>query len=263
MSTEIAIEQKTDLQQFSELQAQLTVFLAPITAMKITNLEESAAATKSFRDIRSWSKKCEDKLKEINAPHKAQIEKNKAFVEQVMAPLLAAQNNITIQQVALEKKLELERKALYQAEQEAQRKRDDEARAQIKAQQEAAAAKARAIQEEAEMEQMFLKPDDAEEAKAKASAEVEVVMAEANAESSRIAFESVQSHRDVKTQIKQVKVAGTRRTWKFDIVDESQIPEEYKMKVVDEKKIKAAVTHMDLRILPGVRIYEDIGITTR
>jgi len=56
--------------------------------------------------------------------------------------------------------------------------------------------------------------------------------------------------------IKTVSALKTRTTWKYEILDESQIPREWLC--VDTAKIQKAVTRRDnpIREIPGVRIYE-------
>jgi hypothetical protein len=269
MSTDLEVKQKTGIQQLSELQAKLTVFLAPVTSMKVDSIEESQAANVFFKGIREWSRSIDAKLKEINAPHKAEMEKNKAYVEQLMAPLIAAENNIKAQNIAFEKKLEIQREALRRQEQEEHRKREEEARLKIKAAQEEAAAKARAIMEDAEAEAMFMSADDALELQAKANEEQVAAQAKADAESARIAFETQQQHWDTRKEIKAVKVDGARRTWVFKITDEKLIPDNFWLRVLDEKQIKAMMSARKKEIeagtykIPGIVFEQELSMTSR
>jgi cell fate (sporulation/competence/biofilm development) regulator YlbF (YheA/YmcA/DUF963 family) len=54
--------------------------------------------------------------------------------------------------------------------------------------------------------------------------------------------------------------ASVRKVWRFEVIDESQVPREYL--VVDEKKIRAVVK-AGVRSIPGVRIYEDVDVAVR
>jgi hypothetical protein len=253
----------TDLSLFNELQTQLTTYFSPVKDIVISDLETSKSVSSAFRELKGLDKKIDAKVKELCEPLKREMDRIKAFGEQVKQPVLAAIKDVSNKQLAYEEVLKSERIKQYQAEQEMQRKRDAEARAAMLAQQKEAEEKARAIREEAETNAMFSAPDDAAEVIANAEKEAAKAKANANAESARIAFEAKSQHWEAKKEIKEQKVAGVRRSWKGDIIDESIIPDEYMMKIPNEKKIKNAITHMEIREIPGVRIYEDVTLTTR
>jgi hypothetical protein len=54
--------------------------------------------------------------------------------------------------------------------------------------------------------------------------------------------------------------ASSRSVWKYEIVDESKIPDDYF--VLDESKIKAMI-RSGTRDIPGIRIFEDFEISVR
>jgi hypothetical protein len=65
----------------------------------------------------------------------------------------------------------------------------------------------------------------------------------------------------IQTQTKgSTSTASSRKVWKYEIVDESKIPDEYF--VLDESKIKNMI-RAGTREIPGVRIYEDFEISVR
>jgi hypothetical protein len=63
-------------------------------------------------------------------------------------------------------------------------------------------------------------------------------------------------------QIQKQKGESTRKNWKFEIIDEKQIPREYLL--VDETKIRKVVQALkgDTNI-PGVRVYEEESMSFR
>ncbi len=63
-----------------------------------------------------------------------------------------------------------------------------------------------------------------------------------------------------KTVRSDMSTMSARKTWDFEIEDESQIPREYLM--VDEKAIRKAVKS-GIRSIPGVKIYEKEGLSIR
>lgn len=56
------------------------------------------------------------------------------------------------------------------------------------------------------------------------------------------------------------KLKGTTKTWKHEVTDASQVPAEYLM--VDDAKVKAAIKE-GVRLIPGIRIYQDESLTLR
>ncbi len=56
------------------------------------------------------------------------------------------------------------------------------------------------------------------------------------------------------------KVKGITKRWVFEVTDAHLVPREYL--VVDEKKIREAVS-TGTRLIPGVRIYQESGLTIR
>lgn len=64
-----------------------------------------------------------------------------------------------------------------------------------------------------------------------------------------------------KTNIQtQSGLVGTTKRWTYEVVDPSKVPDEYK--IVDTAGITKAV-RMGVRVIPGVRIYQDFNVSVR
>ena len=227
-----------DLIKFNQLQADLTLFVTPIKDLKVSDRDTSSSASDALKDVKRWDKKLEEKRKELVSPLNDQVSRINEFVKTLKAPLALAEVHLKKELLAFELVLERERQEKLKVEAEERRKREEEARALIKAQ-----------QEEAETLAMFAD-----------KGEVEKLKAQAHAESQRIEFEAKKEHWDAVKEIKSDKVSGVRRTWTFEIIDESLVPVEFKS--VDEKKIRKAMSN-EVREIPGVRIYQETSITAR
>jgi len=249
----------TELQKFDELQTQITLFVAPAKDVRVIDSETSTSASTIFRELTSWEKKVEEKRKSLVGPLNDQVKRINEYAKQVTAPLADAKAHITKELIAFEKILEAQRQEQLRIEREEQRKRDEEARLLILKQQEEAAAKIKAAQEEAEMDAMF--SDDGESIK-RAEAEAEAIKAKAEAEARRIEFEAKKEHWDAKKEIATNKVAGTRRTWTYKIIDISKVPPEYLVTSIDDKKVKKSIS-LEVREIPGLEIYQELTITAR
>jgi hypothetical protein len=252
-----------ELQKFDELQTNLTVFVAPVKGMKVGNQEESANASKTFRELTSFEKKVEEKRKELVAPLNDQVKRINEYAKQIVAPLADAKTHLSKELLAFERVLEEQRMLALIAEREERRKRDEEVALKLAQAKLEVEEKLKAAKEEAEMAAMFSQDDNAAiEAAKKAEEEAFLVKAQAEAEAKRVEFEAQKAHWDAKKEIASNKVDGTRRTWTFKILDLEKVPEEFKVTSVDEKKVKKFISGGG-RILEGIEIYQELSMTAR
>lgn len=187
------------------------------------------------------AKKERDRLAELQrkADEAAELERKRLAEEQRVADEKAAEER--------ERLAERERQA---AEDEAEQRRIQEEKAAVERR---AEAEQRRIQEErdaadkrAEEEQERLHQEklDAEAAQRDRTARAETLEARAD---DKVAAPVVSA-------APKVKGVSTKRVWKFEIVDKTKVPEQYK--TIDEKKIRGVVTALkEDADIPGVRVY--------
>ena len=60
----------------------------------------------------------------------------------------------------------------------------------------------------------------------------------------------------------EVATSGLRKNWKWEVVDFSIVPDEYK--VIDSSQLSAiARKHHDQKQIPGIRFYSEDGLNVR
>lgn len=251
-----------ELQKFDELQAQIKMFVNPVKEITVTDQDSSAIASKTFRELTDFEKKVEARRKELVGPLNDQVKRINEYAKQISSPLSDAKTFVSAELIKFEKVLEAQRQEALQIEREARIKREDELRQEIERQKLEADAKIKEMQEDAETLAMFAPKDEAEELKATAEKEAASIKANLEAEATRQAFEQKQEYWDNKKEIAQNKVAGTRRTWTFKVLDIKLVPDQFKVVSVDEKKIKALIGAGE-REIAGIEIYQELSITAR
>lgn len=227
-----------ELKEFDQLAADLTLMVTPIKALSVIDKGTCEQAVATRREVKSWEKKIEEKRKQLVGPLNDQVKMINDYAKKISSPINDATSHIDHQLREYERLLEIERAAAAKKAFEEKMRQEEETRKLIEAQAEEAAALA-----------MFEAPEEAEK-----------VLAQAESEAVRIEFEAHKAHTDAVKEIKQNKVAGSRRVWKFEITDPALIPNTFLM--VNESAIGAAV-RAGTRTIPGVRIYEDIIFSSR
>jgi hypothetical protein len=253
----------TELKKFDELQVQITKLVAPAKDVAVSSKDTANNASMAFRELTVWEKKVEEKRKELVAPLRAEIERITEYAKQIVEPIKDAKAHVSTQLIAYEKKLEVERQEQLRIEREEYRKRQEEIAQKLKQAEIEAQAAIKAAKEQAETEAMFAanKIDEAEKIQ-EAEKLASDIAAHQAAEASRIEFENKKQHWDDKKEIMQNKVAGTRRTWKFKLIDISLVPTQYTEVILNEKEIKKAISN-EVREISGLQIFQDLTITAR
>jgi hypothetical protein len=215
------------LEIFNELKAQVTDLVQPVLSAKIVDASTKELAHDAARRVKSLEKLVEDRRKELVAPLNARVKMINDYAKKIVAPLAGAESHLRQELVGWERKLEQER----MAEQRRLREIEEAEKKKIADQ----LAKDRVAAE------MFGTTFDENKAVVR-NAEVEMNAAIA------------------KQQISQNKVSGTRKTWKFEVVESEKVPREFL--VVDDSAIRKAV-QAGAREIAGVRIFEEIVIAIR
>jgi len=228
-----------DLKAFDQLSADLSLMVAPIKNLVVTDKATCEQAVTTRKEVKSWEKKIEEKRKELVGPLNDQVKRVNEYAKLISAPINEATNHIDSQLREFERVLEAQRKEAEKKAFEEKMRLEEAARKKIEEQAEDAAALA-----------MFEASNES----------AEKVLAEAEAEAVRIEFEAHKKNNDTLKEIKQNKVAGSRRVWKFEILNAAEVPAAFLM--VNESAIGAAV-RAGTRTIPGVRIFEDIIFSSR
>lgn len=229
---------ENQLQQFDQLQADIQLYVKPVMTLKVSDSETQKSATASVKEIKSWSKKVEERRKELTAPLRARIEQINSLAEKISQPLLDAEKHCKVELISYDKVLEVERQKQLKAIEEERIKKEKEA-----------AEAAKKAQEQAEAAAMF--GSGANETRAALVA---------NAEAERIKEEAAKEAKRVTKQVESNRVSGIREIWKYEILDSSKVPDEFW--IVDDIAIGKAV-RSGARQISGVRIYSEQTLGVR
>jgi hypothetical protein len=230
-------QQNKQIQQFDQLQADVTLFVKPVMTIAVTDQDGAQNATTVGKQVKSYLKKVEDLKKALTKPLNDEVKRIRDYADKIALPLENAEQHIKKELVKWERHLEnVRREELARAEAERKRQ-EEEARAKLEQEKEANA-----------IAEMFGSADATELAKSNLVAE---------AEAERAVTEIRKEHKEALKEVGGMKVSNTRRPWVFEVEDESKLPREYLMK--NDKALRAAVV-AGTREIPGVRIYQDVRV---
>lgn len=224
-----------NLQQFDKLKADITVFVEPVKAIKVTDEDSAQKALIVGKELSAMIKLVEAKGTELKAPLNKKVKEIIAYEKSLIALLEEGKNHIKSELVAREKILEEKRREEFRKAEEARKKAEAEA-----------VAKLQEAKQESETVAMFMSPTEVKKAEIVATAEAERTMVQLHTD-----------HSAAKKEIASLKVAGARRRWVFEITDAKLVPREYL--TVEEKLVRAAVA-AGAREIPGVRIFEETSV---
>lgn len=229
----------TELQQFDKLKAEVSAFVQPTFAIKVSDKNSSDNAMDAARQVKSFFKRVEDRRKELVGPLNDRVKEINEFAKKITEPLRLSENHLKNELAGFERVLEKERQEKIRAAEEEKRRKEEELRAQ------SAASKT----DEDDFASMFKSSDDHKRE------EIEQQVAQERGE-----FEINKDHQKAVKAIETQKVSGARRIWKFEVTHDGDVPREFLS--VDEIKIRKAIAG-GLREIPGVRIFEDVSIAVR
>lgn len=251
----------TELSQFDELKAKVSVFVAPTFALKVSDFASCQIAVKAAQEVKSYLKSVEEKRKELVKPLNDRVDTINDYARGITGPLKDAEIHIKQQIVKFEQvqeqiRQEEYRKAeLIRLEQERKaREAADQAAAELREKQE----KERAREQSAAA--LFADDDDdseepketLEDRQAKEAAELQDKL---DREAAQRAAEAKQREWDIKQQ----GTKGVTKKWKCEVTDITQIPREYLIVTLNESMVLAAARGGNTQI-PGLRIYQEMGV---
>lgn len=280
------------LQQFDALKAELQVWVAPVLTLKVSDKATSDNARAALLQLKVYSKKIEERRKEITQPLRARIDEVITLAEDVGRPLLDAEkwlkSEMKTYEIAAEKRrqeerAELERKRREEDERiQAQRRKEFEV-AEAKRQADQKVADDLAVQKRAEaesvaererkkaamfrggktQEQIDAERVDAEKklederlAKQKAA---DLERAEVQARVEREDRERAKTFASQQKAVEADKSKNVRMVTQFEIEDVTKLPQRFLIPNQSEIR-KAAIAGEQI---PGVRIWKEADIVAR
>lgn len=249
-----------ELIQFDKLKADITVFVAPVMSVEVSDPQSSQSAIDVAKDIKGYLKAVDDKRKELVGPLNDRVKMINDYCKQITAPLLNAETHVkgqlnafaaqqeTIRQDAV-RKAEAERREAERVAAEERERQEQE----LMAKQEAdAEAHAKAVE-------LFGTGDVSVEEHNKAIDEAQQKeWAENQAKLDREAMERSIAHKQNLYDANQEQIKNTRKTLKCRVIDIAKVPREFLIIEVNEKAALAAAK-AGVKIA-GLEFYEDISV---
>lgn len=230
----------SNLQQFDQLKADITIKLSPYLSLKVTDDDSMKQVMAAGKEAKEFHKKVDEQRKALVKPLNDKVGEINDYAKSLFQP---------IDQVITHSKSQL-----AQWENILEKKRQEEAKRleeERKAKQAEIEKKAREEKEQAEMEASFgLKSDD------------EIKRDELVAKAAR-EREELELSKEAKSQQKEIaakKVSGARKIWKHEVVNFNLVPRDFL--VLDDKKVREAILAGNTNI-PGLNIFQETSIGFR
>lgn len=261
-----------DLEPFGGLKSEVTVLVAPTLGIVVTDFASSQAAIDAGNQVKAFQKQVEKVRKELVGPLKDRAKMIDAYAKSISDPLDRAEEHIKMQiarfedsqaRIRAQKQREAD-EARQKAEKEAHAKRMEAARA-IEEERKAAL---RELEAEAAMGDQAAAlfgddepaPDPAE-ARRRIDGEAELARIQAQERLELEQIERDNEHKAKTWDIANEKVKGTRKDWKCELIDITQVPKEYLTVTLNEAAVLAMVRANPEIQIPGVRTYQKTTVS--
>lgn len=258
-----------DLAQFDSLKADVSIFVAPIKSLKVSDFKSSAEAIEAGKQVKALAKQVEDKRKALVGPLNEQVKLVNSYAKDILSPLEAAETHIKIELNRFaeeQEKIKQEEHRRAEEHRLAQERKAEEDRQRIASEQEAKKqAELKDLEvAQAEAEQMFGVSEDSAETAAQLRSEIEERNERERLENeARLdreqAIRQVQS-RQVTFDINQNQIKNTRKNWKVQVVDINQVPKEFIIMELNQAMALAAARAGNTNI-PGLKFTQEISVS--
>lgn len=232
----------SQLIQFDAIKSEVSIFVAPVDQIIVTDSQTNLVAMESLRGIKALQKKIEEKRKELVAPHNDFVKQINEYARSINAPLDGAESTLKAKMRGF---AEIEEKARREAQAKIEMERKE---AERKALEERQRVQAEADKKAKQLAAFGTKDPEAEK--------------KAALEKARMDREDQERRKAIQDQARAIEAArpkNTRQVQKFEVTDINQVPREYL--ILDESKVRAA---QSAKIpVPGIRYYEETIIVTR
>lgn len=238
---------------FDPLKAMVAVYASGLVSVDVRSPESAQLAIQQLNEASRIEKEIEKARKAYVGPLNDQVKLCNSHAKSIVEDLTRGIQSTRRQLADWELKLDRERQA---AKAEADRARAEE-------------------QEKIRIESLKnvtpepppAPPEDSWDAVFNASGDTmpadpmaELAAASKRAEIERREIEVAHAHHRATKEIEANRVKGSKKVWKFQVEEAGLVPREYLM--VDERLIRQAIAG-GVREIPGVRVYEDVIISSR
>ena len=230
-------------------------------AMVVTDNPSNEEASIFVKNLKAMQKEISAELRphidQAHSLHKSLVAQEKRFLD----PLKKAEKEIKSKITAFLVKMEEERQEVQRKAREKAAAEERKIREAKEKQQREWEAKEKAKRDEADRLEKEGKAEEARKAR-----EVADKAAEKAEEREQQAQEAFVPAPIVESKIEQQKGVSTIQKWKFEVIDETKVPEEWK--IVDEKAIGNIVRSMKdksklEKMIPGIRVWSESSVSVR
>ncbi len=258
-----------ELQTFDQLKADISLFVAPVLQVTVTDFKSSQDAIDAGKTVKKYASELEKKRKEIVGPLNDRVKLINTYAKGIEEPLLRAEQHIKSQLARFAEEQEKVRQA------ELKRIEDERREAERKAQQERQRLEDELeSRRQAELDRLEREQNQCQRAAAIFGGESSVVDVEAEATKideqlererleSEARFERERIERDFQAKqaawdADQFQIKNARKTWKCQLLDITQVPKEFLIVQLNEQAVLAAA-RAGVQI-PGVKTWQEMGI---
>lgn len=253
-------KENQELELFSELQSEITTYVAPTLEIVIVDAQTSDGAIEAAKRLKAIASQVEKKRKELVEPLNHKVREINDFVKKLVAPLERAEGHVRTQLNAYateqEKIRQAELRRLDDERRERERKakeEEDRIAAELAARQEAEA--------EAHVEAAQLFGTGSEELHEQNAELDRQQQKEWEAQQEQFKKDALSRRVEASQKVydaSQDQIKNTRRTWKCSVKDLALVPREFLIIQINEKAILAA-KKAGVEV-PGIEYDEEVSV---
>lgn len=258
-----------ELEKFDQLRADITLFVAPVLRVAVSDFKTSDEAIEAGKAIKKYSSELERKRKELVGPLNEQVKMINAYAKSIEQPLIEAEQHLKAQLSAFAAEQEKVRQAKLREAEEARREAERKAEEERKRLEDELEAKRQAeldaLEHDQECQQRAAAlfggeapAADLEAEAAKVDERIERERAEVEARAERERIGRIAEQKQAEYDANQYQIKNARKTWKCELEDISQVPKEFLIVTLNEQAVLAAA-RAGVKI-PGVRTWQEIGV---
>jgi hypothetical protein len=258
MSNEVA--------QFSELKANITLFVAPLRSIAVTDAVSGQKVIDALKQVKGYLKQIDEKKRLLLQPLTQQVTAIRDYASGLEAPLLDVERQAKAHLVAYEEIQEKKRAEAHRKEQERLReiqRQADAERARVDALAvERAAAERLALASVQESQDLF-GCEDALAAEAERVALLERQSREQEARQAELDRQEAVRAGEARARafdIESTRLKGTKKVWKCEAIDLSQVPPAFLIVQLNTAAVLAAARGGTTQI-PGVKLWQESQVS--
>lgn len=252
-----------DLTVFDSLKAEITVFVAPVKTLIVTDAKSANDCVIVRNKIKEFLNRITAVRTALTAPLKAEAKRIEDVAHLLSGPLLEVERHAESQArgyaIKQDEIKQNEIRKIEEARRAAERKAADEARKIAQEQEAARQAELERIRAEAkEAEDMFGTTVDTSAQIREAEEAAERERLETQARFEREQMERANAAKAAEYDANEKQLSGVRKTWKVRVLDIDKVPKQYLIIELNEKMAIAA--RASNPNIPGLEFYQDISV---